>query len=425
MLKQLRLRSERRSLQMQLDALHEKHEALDARQRQAETALDEAQTEEDFALVRAELDAIEAELREAGLPQAEHELNGQLTQIDNQLRELDERAQQDGGTPPAPDAQEREEHLHMNRYQVREMLKTGAYYERAEVKEFYDRFRQLRAVTGQALTIPNVVVSRIFDMMGDYTTLYPLVDTIRASGTVRILLDTDTTPATWLEQTGKLPEGDVGTITNVDFDGFKVGKVTFVDNCMLQDSIINLDDYVTRKLARSIAMALDKAIAAGKGSASKEPDGIIPKLSSTHKVTVTAPTGYYDLVKPISLIDTGEDTCGEIVAVMNRKTYYNRCLQYSVQTTAAGEVVAKLPNLHQPDLLGLRVVFNNNIPDDAILYGDFSKYTLVERESLTLKSSEHVKFQEDQMAYLGLGRFDGKPTKPDAFVLVTIADGEV
>lgn len=421
MLKQLQLRAKRGEVQMKLDGLRTQREALEARQQEAMTALDEAATEDDLATVRAEIEAIETELRAANLPDAETALTEELREIDEELSNLDARAQQ-AQNPAGSPAADNERSNSMHRYQVRELIKSGAYYERAEVKEFYEKFRNFRSITGQGLTIPQIVVSRIMDIMGDYTTLYPLVDKVRANGTVRILLDTDTTPATWIEMTGALPEGDAGTITNVDFDGFKVGKVTFVDNSMLQDSIINLDDYVTRKLARAIALALDKAIAAGTGSASKQPDGIIPKLPVSNKVTVTAPSGYADLVKPIALIDTGEDESGEIVAVMKRKTYYNRCMQYSVQPTAAGDVVAKLPNLRQPDLLGLRVVFNNNIPDDAILYGDFSKYTLVERESISITKSEHVKFAEDQMGFRGLGRFDGKPTRPAAFVLVTIRD---
>ena len=170
----------------------------------------------------------------------------------------------------------------------------------------------------------------------------------------------------------------MGAITNVDFDGYKVGKVTFVDNSILEDSIINLDDYVVKKLARALALALDKATLLGTGSSGKQPTGIIPSLEEGHKVSVIA-TGLADIVKPIGLIDTGEDSVGEIVAVMKRQTYYNRLLEYSIQTDSSSNVVGKLPNLKTPDLLGLPVVFNNNLPTDQILYGDFSKYTMVER----------------------------------------------
>ena len=118
----------------------------------------------------------------------------------------------------------------MNRLQVRELLKTGEYYKRSDVIEFYEKFKNLRAVTGGELTIPEVIVNRIMDMLGDYSTLYPFVDKIQVKGTASILIDTDTTPASWVEQNAALPVGDVGTFANIDFDGFKVGKVTFVDN---------------------------------------------------------------------------------------------------------------------------------------------------------------------------------------------------
>ena len=57
---------------------------------------------------------------------------------------------------------------------------------------------------------------------------------------------------------------------------------------------------------------------------------------------------------------------------------------------------------------------------DEVLFGDFQQYTLVERENITIDNSEHVRFVEDQMAFRGKGRFDGKPTKAEAFALVTI-----
>jgi len=419
MLKQLRLNSELKQKRAEFEKLKTQQAEFEKRSAELAASLDEATTDDDFKLVQDNIEALEKEVEEANLDEKISNVQNEITRIEGELSEIDERAKK-----PQPTKTENNEERGgniVNKYQVRELLKTGAYYERTEVKEFYEKFKNLRAVGGEGLTIPEVIINRIMDIMGDYTTLYPLVDKIRVTGTARILIDTDTTPATWIEQKGAIPTGDVGTITNIDFDGFKIGKVTFVDNCMLQDSIINLDDYVVRKIARAIALGLDKAILEGTGATDKQPEGIIPQLSANHKVTVTDPAGYADIVKHIGLIDTGADSVGEIVAVMKRSTYYNRLLGYSVQVNSSGEVIGKLPNLTTPDLLGLRVVFNNNMDDDKILFGDFKKYTLVERESISIDNSEHVKFTEDQMAFRGKGRFDGKPTNKDAFVLVTLS----
>jgi HK97 family phage major capsid protein len=92
----------------------------------------------------------------------------------------------------------------------------------------------------------------------------------------------------------------------------------------------------------------------------------------------------------------------------------------SINVNAAGETVGRLPNLTTPDILGIPVTFNNSMAADQVLYGEFDKYTLVERENIAIDNSEHVRFVEDQMAFRGKGRFDGKPTQPEAFVLVTI-----
>ncbi|WP_336636850.1 phage major capsid protein [Lysinibacillus fusiformis] len=386
------------------------------------TALEEAKTEEEISTVESEINKLDSD---------KEEVTNKKTVLEDEIKTLETELEQLNSN--APSNQQRSKQLpiqtrgeeSMNRLQVRELLKTGEYYERSEVKEFYEQFKNLRAVTGGELSIPDVVVNRIMDIMGDFTTLYPLVDKVAIKGTTRILVDTDTTAATWMEQTASIPTGDVGTITKIDFDGFKVGKVTFVDNSLLNDSIVNLDDYVTKKIARAIAKALDIAIVSGTGAANKQPTGIVPSLKAEHKVEAVADEKLIkNTVKHIGLIDSGEDTVGEIAAVMKRSTYYNRFLEFSIQVNAEGNVVGKLPNLKQPDLLGLPVVFNNSLAVDQVLFGEFDKYTLIERESITIDNSEHVKFVEDQTAFRGKGRYDGKPTNVDAFVLVTIKDVE-
>lgn len=420
MLKQLKLQAELKQRKSEMQVLQDKRTAFKNRQADLTKGLEEATTDEDISLVQKEIADLEKEISEAGTDEKIKNVDAEITRIEGELAEIDERAK--NPAPKPNDGNQKRGGSSMNRWQVRELLKSGEYYERAEVKDFYEKFKNLRAVGGEGLTIPEIIVNRIMDIMGDYTTLYPLVNKIRVSGTARLLIDTDTSAATWIEQTGTLPTGTVGTITSVDFDGYKIGKVTFVDNAMLQDSIINLDDYVTRKLARSIALGLNLSIIKGKGSAYKQPDGILLKLNTSH-ITEADCTKLINVVKKLALIDTGADSVGEIVCVMKRATYYNRFVEFSINVDSNGNVVGKLPNLKSPDICGLSVVFSNDMDEDTVLFGEFDKYTLVERESITIDKSEHVKFSEDQMAFRGKGRFDGKPTNANAFVAVNLDSG--
>lgn len=420
MLKQLKLQAELKQRQNELKELETRQAGYKTRQAELEAALNEAQTDEDIKLVEGQIEELENETNDTNIDEKIGTVQGEITRIEGELADINERSK----TTPAPKTEEKREIETMNKHQIRELMKTGEYYERAEVKEFYEKFKNLRAVGGEGLTIPQIIVNRIMDIMGDYSTLYPLVNKIRVNGTARLLIDTDTTAATWIEQSGTLASGDVGTIANIDFDGYKIGKVTLVDNYLLKDSMINLDEYVTKKLARAIAIGLDLSIIKGLGSGSKQPEGILTKLNATH-ITEADISKLINVIKKLALIDTGADGIGEIVAVMKRSTYYNRFVEHSISVDSDGNTVGKLPNLSNPDICGIRVVFNYNMDEDVVLFGDFNEYTLVERENIVIDKSEHVKFSEDQMAFRGKGRFDGKPTNVDAFVAVVIDEGKL
>jgi HK97 family phage major capsid protein len=417
MLKQLKIQKAIEIKRQKLKDIETKSADILKRSQDTQTALEEATTDEDLSLLETEITNIEAE--KLTNEDEKKTVEDEIAQLERDLEEINERSQASN-----KQAQKRDKGVDqmkgINRLQVRELIKSGEYFERSDVKEFYEKFKNLRAVTGGELTIPEVVVNRIMDILGDYSTLYPLVDKIRINGTARVLIDTDTSPASWVEQNAALAVSDVGTIATLDFDGFKVGKVTFIDNYLLQDSIINLDDYISRKIARAISLALDIAILSGTGAAGKQPAGILPAIPSGNKVTVAEGDPIADYVKPIGLIDTGLDAVGEIRAVMRRSTYYAYFLEMSINVNAEGQVVGRLPNLSRPDILGIPVTFNNSMPADTVLYGEFDKYTLVERENIAIDNSDQVRFVEDQMAFRGKGRFDGKPTKAEAFVQVTI-----
>ena len=415
-LKQLMLTKKIEQRKAALNELLEKENELQTRSAELEKAIEEAQTDEEVLTVEQEVEKLEAEQKE--LSEKKSKLEGEIAELEGELEQLNSKG---------PKNHERGKET-MPKHQKR--VNQQEYFTR-EVEEFYNELRsrlKMRAngqvlppgEAGAELIIPDIVVNRIRERIGDYTTLYPLVDKITAGGRVKLILDVDTGEATWLDQRGALPESDDSALTAVEFDGFKVGRVVYIDNSLLEDSIINLDDYLTKRIARSIAKALDKAILLGEGATQKQPEGIIPKLPVENQVT--AAPKYEELIPLLGLIDTGEDATGEIVAIVHRQTYYAKLATLSLHVNAEGKDVVMLPNLSQPNFLGLRVVFNNYMPKDKILFGVLDKYTLVERDSTRVDMSGHYKFREDQTAIRGLGRYDGKPVMPEAFVLVTLQD---
>lgn len=415
--------------QAELKEQRAKLAALRSEREQTQKALEEVQrTFESEDLSADELMALREKTEPIG--ERDDELGEQISELEGKVKEL-EAELEETEEPATETAGERTTAMDtvMTREKTREYLRTGEYYQLPEVRSFYESLKQARAVTGGTYTVPNAVINKIYDIVGDYTTLYPLVDKVGVKGTARILIDADSGTATWSEQGGSFTASDVGTISYVDFDGYKLGKLVLVDNYLLDDSIINLDEYVTRKIAKAIAKALDSAILNGHGRTGDyyEPTGILtaiaaetgtPKIKSVEK----GASCLINTVKQISAIDTGADTPGEIVAVMKRATYYDIFFAYSVQVNSSGNVVGKLPNLTNPDLIGIRVVFSEHMPANTVLFGDFEKYTLVDRQDITIDRSVDYAFAADQTAFRGKARFDGKPTKLGGFVQVNLVD---
>jgi len=414
MLKQLMIRKKKEQRQAAFAELIEQECSIQKRSEELETAVEAAKTEEEMATVEEEVGKLEAEKTE--LASKKSKLEGEIAELEGELEQLNSKE---------PKNSKREK----GDVGVATRERNTEYFTR-EVEDFYDELRtrlhsrangQVLPTTaeGAELIIPDIVVNRIRERIGDFTTLYPLVDLVRASGRVKLILDVDTTEATWVEQRSAIPENDDAKLSAVEFDGFKVGRVVYIDNSLLEDSVINLDDYLTKRIARSIAKALDKAILTGTGRKDKQPEGILPAIPTAHQKTATAK--YEELIPLLGLIDTGNDAIGEIIAVIHRQTYYSKLANLTLHTTKDGKDVVMLPNLSQPNFLGLRVVFSNYMPKDKVLFGVFDKYTLIEREGTRIDMSAHYKFREDQTAIRGIGRYDGKPVDPNAFILVDIS----
>lgn len=420
MLKQLMIQRKIDNANKALEELRKKDASFKTRSEDLEASINQAETDEEMETVETAITELEEE-------QTQHEedkkkLEDEVAELEGELEELNENA------PKNNEGDERG-----NKEMGTEKRVTNQEYFTREVNDFYEELRtrlDARAngqvlppgESGAELIIPDIVVNRIRERIGDYTTLYPLVDLVKAGGRVKLILDVDTGEANWLEMRGSLPEEDDSEMTAVEFDGFKVGRVVYIDNSLLEDAIINLDDYLTKRIARSIAKAVDKAIAVGTGANDKQPEGIVPAIPAENKV-IAKPV-YEEIIPHLGLIDTGEDAVGEIVAVMHRQTYYAKIATLTLHVNSEGKDVVQLPNLAHPNFLGLRVVFNNYIPKDKIIFGVFDKYTLVERESTRVDLSGHYKFREDQTAVRGVGRYDGKPVKPEAFVEVTLEEQE-
>ena len=420
-LKQLKLQKQLAFRKSKLAELTKRDEELKKRSEELEAALEEAENDEDLKVVEEEAEQHEAELgkHEEDKKKLEEEISG----IESELEELEENAPEGRGAT-MPSVQTRKQStievntdMKINKHETRSQMLERL--NRPEVREFYGKVREMvvnkRALGDAELVIPETVLDRIQLMIGDYSNLMDEVEVIDLTGTGRVIVDGAVPEAIWTEMCDPVQELATA-FAAVEVDGYKVGGFIPVCNAVLEDSMINLANYVEKRLAQSIGKALDKAILTGTGLAGKQPEGIIPAVTAS---SVTSDFTHGDLLSNLGAIDTGEGEVGEIIAVMKRKTYYKRFMPQTVATTSDGRQVVQ--GVTNPNLAGLRVVFSQYMAEDEVLLGDFKQYLLARRGGISIASSTDVRFIQDETVFKGTGRYDGKPAKAEAFQLVTLA----
>ncbi|UZQ51593.1 phage major capsid protein [Clostridium kluyveri] len=401
---------------------------LNKRAADLEQSIEEAKTDEEIAAVEEETNKLDNDKTE--FDKKKSKLEGEISDLEGELEELKSNEPKNNPEPAARsnvDFSNIRGGLRMmgNRYETREQILERL--NREDVREFYTRVAALakekRAVAGTEVIIPESVIDMIQTRLGDYSTLYPEVTLQTLNGTARVVMDGAIPEGIWTEMTDAVQELSAG-FSQTELDGFKVGGFIPVANAILEDSMINLANYIETRLSMAIAKALDKAILTG-AAASKQPTGIITALGGTglEAHNVTSDGTLKNIVSHMSVIDDGEDGApiGEVIAVMKRSFYYAEIAPQTFLPTSDGRLViqtAQSPRL--PD--GTRIVFSQYMPANTILLGDFKKYLLGERKGVQLAVSDQVRFIEDQTVFKGTARYDGKPVYPSYFVKITIAE---
>lgn len=445
-LKVLLLRSKLTAVNATLAQLREQLDGFETREAELAADIEAAQTNEERAAcetaigefeadrdkVTADIEAAEAEARSLTEQIEAAEANAAEARGASQAEKNQRGAHKTMPTHIAGDAR--------SRFYGMTYAQRDAFFAREDVTAFLARTREMlgqqRAVSGAALGIPEVMLDIIRDNINRYSKLIGYTRLRQVRGKARQNIVGTVPEAVWTEMVGTLNEMTI-TINQVETDGYKVGGYVFVSNCYLEDdNNIGLATEILDQLGQAIGYALDKAILFGTGT--KMPVGIATRLaaaaspawwgtnqgtftnlstSNVKKLNIAAKNGaefYADLIGALGVADT-KYSAGKPVWVCNHKTHIDlqaKALAFNSAAALTAGVTSELP------VIGGQIVELDFVPDNQIMGGYMDLYLLAEREGTTLEQSTEVKFIEDQTAFKATARYDGKPVRGEAFVIV-------
>lgn len=445
MLRALMLRKKINDSKKALEELRAKESDFEARAAdlqkrtdEAAQAIDEANTDEEKQVVEETVTAIEND--QAALDAEKAENDQKIADLEKEVSEMEEELgavedQQRAKAPAEPTHTEQApEGVNITERNMNKMFKTRSLNrmsaaERAELvaredvkktlAEVRTFIKEKRSVTGANLTIGETILGLVRENIIDYSKLLARVNTSTTNKDGRVIVQGIVSEAVWTECCAALNELDL-EFGQVELDCYKVAGYLVLCNAAIEDSDIDLVDAVVIGLAQSIGKALDKAIVYGTGV--KMPTGAVTAIASTASQLVTISSSdhdkkfFQDIIKAAAKADS-KYSRGEKLWIMNDQTYAT-VMSEAVAVDGSGAYVSMV-NGRMP-AVGGEIIVLNDIPDNNIVMGYFDLYALLEKKGITIDTSEHVKFLDDQTVVRGRGRYDGKPVIAKAFVAIGI-----
>ena len=225
--------------------------------------------------------------------------------------------------------------------------------------------------------------------------------------------------ASWIDEEGAFTESD-DAFGQVSIGAYKLGTMIKVSEELLNDSVFDLESYISREFGRRIGAKEEEAFFIGDGSG--KPTGVLAATGGAQTgVTAASATAitadelidlFYSLNSPYRKNAVWLLNDATVKAVRKLKDAQG---QYLWQPS----LVAGTPDT----ILGRPVKTSAYMPTIAaaaksVAFGDFGYYWIADRQGRSFKRLGELYAANGQVGFLGSQRVDGKLILPEAIKLL-------
>ena len=236
-----------------------------------------------------------------------------------------------------------------------------------------------------------------------------------SSGDRKIPMVIEKGQAYWLDEEEAFTESD-DTFGQISIGAYKLGTMIKVSDELLQDSVFDIEGYISREFARRMGAAEEDAFFNGDGSG--KPLGV---LASTGGAQVGVTAASETAIKADELFDLYHSL----------RAPYRKNAVWAINDTTMAQI-RKLKDgngqyLWQPGLtigapdtiLGKSVKTSSFMPSaeagaKTVIFGDFKYYWIADRQGRTFKRLNELFATTGQIGFLASQRVDGRLVLPDA-----------
>jgi HK97 family phage major capsid protein len=221
--------------------------------------------------------------------------------------------------------------------------------------------------------------------------------------------------ASWIDEEGAIPESD-DSFGQVSIGAYKLGTLIKVSEELLNDSVFNLESYISREFARRIGNKEEESFFGGDGSG--KPTGILAATGGAQLGVTTAGATAITLDEVLDLFYSLKAPYrNKAVFVMNDSTVkaIRKLKDSQGQYLWQPSIQAGTPDT----ILNRPLYTSAYVPAIAaaaktVAFGDFSYYWVADRQGRVFKRLNELYAATGQVGFIATQRVDGKLILPEA-----------
>ena len=285
--------------------------------------------------------------------------------------------------------------------------------EEIETRQFEEFIREQRAGEmakgDNGAVIPTTIANKIIDTVKQIAPIYALTTQFNVKGKLQFPVATKSITTDYQEEFKAIASSNVG-FNSVELDGFLIGALSKVSVSLINNAQFDIVSYVVNKIAESIAEFLEKELIKGntegkikgitdatyegagvtKVEAALDTDGLIDTQSAL-KMNVQANCKWLMNQKTLTVVRKLKDGNGQYI------------LNPDVRTGFGFE------------LLGKPVMISDEMPDDVVVYGDWSAMYVNIHEDVNIRPLNEKYADEHAVGFVAWAEIDAKLCETDKF----------
>ena len=258
---------------------------------------------------------------------------------------------------------------------------------------------------------PATVASEVLQARSEANVMVRICRNVTANGDISFPTGSALS-ATWVDEEGAYLVPAHNVFDEAAFSAYKAGTILPVSEELLQDSAVNVEQFIARAFGEAIGVLEEAAYVAGDGI--KKPTGVIPSATvgvTSALATAIAVDEIVDLYHSVPAAYRGNGSW-----LMNDVTFQ------AIRKLKDGNdrfLIGDLSGGATPQLLGRPVFFSSNVDTIAAskvvaAFGDFTRYLIVSRPGFAIQRLNELYAATGQIGFRMWHRTDGKLTDANA-----------